>query len=109
VTGRVDEVQLVTLAILLGRVIKSDRLCLDGDAAFTLELERVQNLVLHLAGLQASAYLDEPVGERGLAVIDVGDDREVACAFHQGEVGLPPSLGKATASPLRRQKISAGL
>ena len=39
VAGGVDEVQLVGLAVLLRLVIESDRLRLDGDAAFTLQLE----------------------------------------------------------------------
>ena len=91
-TGGVDEVQLVGLAVLLRLVIESDRLRLDGDAAFPLELEGIEHLILHLAGFEAAAYLDEPVGERGLAVIDVGDDREITYALHQGEVGLPPNL-----------------
>ena len=105
--GGVDEVQLVALAVLLGRVIKSDRLGLDGDAAFPLEFEGIEHLVLHLAGFEAAANLDEAIGERGLAVIDVGDDRKIACALHQGlEVGLPLHR-KSNGPPLRRQKISA--
>ena len=93
--GRVDEVQLVGLAVLLRLVIESDRLRLDGDAAFTLELERIEDLVLHFAGFEATADLDEAVRQRGLAVIDVGDDREVAYALHLGKVGLPPILRKS--------------
>jgi hypothetical protein len=31
-------------------------------------------LIFHLARRQPAAQLDEPVGERGLAVIDVRDD-----------------------------------
>ena len=108
--GGVDEVQLVTLAVLLGRVIKSDRLRLDGDAAFTFELEGIEHLILHLAGFEAAANLDEAVRERGLAVIDVGDDREIACALHQGEVGLPTPSGEQMRSRLGAPaKISAGL
>ena len=101
--GRVDEVQLVGLAVLLRRVIKSDRLRLDGDAAFALELEGIEHLVLHLAGFEAAANLDEAVRQRGLAVIDVGDDREIAYALHQGEVGLPPH-GMSKCSPLAPAK-----
>ena len=39
--------------------------------------------VLHLAGFQAAAELDEAVGQRGFAVIDVGDDGEVAYEPHR--------------------------
>ena len=80
--GRVDEIELVALAVLLGRVIKSDRLGLDGDAALAFQLQRIEHLVLHFAGFQAAANLDEAVRQRGLAVIDVGDDREIAYPLH---------------------------
>ena len=83
VPGRIDEIELVALAVPLRRVIKSDRLGLDGDAALAFELQRIEDLVLHLAGFEAAADLDETVRQRGLAVIDVGDDREVAYPLHQ--------------------------
>ena len=111
VPGGVDEIQLVALAVALRRVIESDRLRLDGDAALALELERIEHLILHLAGFEAAANLDEPVGQRGLAVIDVGDDGEVAYPLHQGEVGLPaaevrmltPGAGKKLARKYSRR------
>ena len=53
---------------------------LDGDAALALEVHRVEQLVAHLALLHRAGGLDEPVGQRGFAVIDVGDDAEVADA-----------------------------
>ncbi len=37
-----------------------------------------EHLLLHLARLEAAGGLDQPVGERRLAVIDMGDDREIA-------------------------------
>jgi hypothetical protein len=37
----------------------------------------------HLAVLQTSASLDDPVSERGLAVIDVGNDRKISDVIHQ--------------------------
>ncbi len=82
VPGRIDEVQLVALAVTLRRVIKSDRLGLDRDAALAFELQGIEHLVLHLAGFQSSADLDEAVSQRGLAVIDVRDDREIAYPLH---------------------------
>ena len=51
---------------------------LDRDAALALEVERVEHLLLHLALLQRARRLDQPVGQRRLAVIDVRDDAEVA-------------------------------
>ena len=78
----VDQIQLVTLTIL-GVVIERDALCLDGDAALALERHGVEHLTLHLARIEPATELDQPIGERGLAVIDVGDDRKVANILHR--------------------------
>ena len=51
---------------------------LDGDAALALKVHGVEDLGLHLARGQRAGELEEPVGESGLAVVDVRDDREVA-------------------------------
>ena len=81
VPGRVDHVELVGLPVAR-LVAQRDALGLDGDAALALEVHRVEHLRLHLAVLQAAAQLDEPVGQRRLAVVDVRDDREVADELH---------------------------
>ena len=85
VSGGVDEVQLVGLAVLRG-VVERDALRLDGDASFALEVHRVEHLVRHFTLAQGVAQLDEAVRERGLAVVDVGDDREVADVGRAGHV-----------------------
>jgi hypothetical protein len=69
---RVDQVELVALPV------HAHRLCLDGDPALALELHRVEHLVAHLACRDRVGQLQDAVGERRLAVIDVRDDREVA-------------------------------
>ena len=79
VPGGVDEVQLVRLAALR-RVGHAHGVQLDGDAALALEVQRIEHLGLHLALLEHAGGLDQAVGERRLAVIDVGDDAEVADA-----------------------------
>jgi hypothetical protein len=81
VSGRVDEVELILLAALRLEA-ECDALCLDGDAPLTLQVHRVEDLRLHLASLEPSALLDEPVGQRRLAVIDMGDDGEIADVLH---------------------------
>ena len=83
VAGGVDQVQLVALAVL--RVVEQrDALRLDGDAALALQRHVVEHLRLHLAVCQAAADLDQAVGERGFAVVDVGDDRKIADLLHGG-------------------------
>ena len=76
VARRVDQVEGVLLAVRRG-VVQADRVRLDGDAALALEVHRVEDLRLHLAGLQGAGDLEKPVGQRRLAVVDVGDDREI--------------------------------
>ena len=51
---------------------------LDGDAALALEVHAVEHLRRHLARLQRAGDLEKTVGQRGLAVIDVGDDGKIA-------------------------------
>ena len=78
----VDQVQLVDLAIQR-LIVQRGSLRLDGDAPFLLEVHRIENLGFHLAVGQAAAMLDEPVGQRGLAVVNMGDDRKIADMLHQ--------------------------
>ena len=80
--GRVDEIQLVGLAVAR-LVLQRSRLRLDGDAALALQVHGVEHLLGHLAVRQAAAALDEAVGKRRLAVVDVRDDREVADVLHR--------------------------
>ena len=65
---------------------------LDRDATLALELHRIQHLAGHLALLQTAAALDQPVGEGRFAVIDVGDDRDVADACEVGHGSGPNPL-----------------
>jgi hypothetical protein len=51
---------------------------LDGDAAFLLDIHVVEKLRGHLARLEPAGGLDQPIGQRRLAVIDVRDDAEIA-------------------------------
>ncbi len=74
--GRVDEVERVDLAVACA-IEQPDRVRLDGDAALALQVHRVEDLVDRLLGVHRPGQRQQPVGQRRLAVIDVGDDREV--------------------------------
>src|SRR6476646_8827048 len=54
------------------------RLRLDRDPALALELHRVEQLCPHVAVGDGLGQLQDPVRERRLPMVDVGDDREVA-------------------------------
>src|SRR3546814_10234656 len=74
---------LVPYTTLFRSVRQRYRLGLDGDAAFALDRVVVEHLGFHLARGQASAQLDDAVGQGRLAVVDVGDDREIADVPHR--------------------------
>ena len=77
VPRRVDQVQDVDLPVV--RLVgQPDRVRLDRDPALALEVHAVEHLRLHLARLERAGHLEEPVGQRRLAVVDVGDDGEIA-------------------------------
>src|SRR5512134_575353 len=69
---RVDQVELMTPPE------HPHRLGLDGDPTLALELHRVEHLLPHLAPGQRLGHLEDAVGQRRLAMVDVGDDGEVA-------------------------------
>ncbi len=77
VARRVDEIELVGLAVA-GGVGDADRLALDGDAALALQVHLVEQLLLHVARGDRAGALEDAVGQGRLAVVDVGDDAEVA-------------------------------
>ena len=51
---------------------------LDGDAALALDVHRVEVLGAHESRVDGAGDLQDPVRQRGLAVVDVSDDAEVA-------------------------------
>ena len=77
VARRVDQVELIRLTVLRG-VGHADGVSLDGDAAFALQVHGIEHLGLHLAGSERPGKFQQAVRQRGLAVVDVRDDREIA-------------------------------
>ena len=75
--GSVDEVELVGLAVVRF-VHHADGVGLDGDAALALEVHGVEHLRLHLACGERAGQLQQSVRKRGLAMIDMRDNREIA-------------------------------
>ena len=76
VAGGVDQVQLVGLAV--ERVVDRHGAGLDRDPALALQVHVVEQLLAELALGDRPRLEQELVGQRALAVVDVGDDREVA-------------------------------
>jgi hypothetical protein len=63
---------------VFGGIVHGHGMALDGDAALLLEVHRVKVLVGHHPLLDGVGVLQQAVGQRGLAVVDVGDDAEIA-------------------------------
>src|ERR1700760_4160786 len=87
---------MVGLAVLR-LVLDPDGLRLDRDPALALEVHRVEQLRLHFFRIDGAGELEDAVGERRLAVVDVGDDREVTNLVH----GRATSMNTAPLEGLR--------
>ena len=74
---RIDQVQVVALAIAC-RISQRCSLRLDGNAALTLQIHGVKHLCLHLAVRKPAATLNDAIRQGRFAVVDMGDDGEVA-------------------------------
>jgi hypothetical protein len=81
VAGRVDQVEVIGLAVG-GRVLDANRLSLDRDPPLPLQIHRVEDLGAHLPLVERSRELEDAIGQGRFPMVDVGDDREVADAFH---------------------------
>ena len=77
VTRRIDQVELIRLAIV-GVIGDTNGIGLDRDAAFALNIHGIEQLRLHVALVDGMGELEDAVTNRGLAMVDVRNDREVA-------------------------------
>ena len=92
VTGRIHQVDLVQISIL-GRVGHGDRMALDGDAALLFQIHRVEVLLGEHALRHRVGVFQQAVGQRGFAMIDVGNDAEITSKrdVHAGrQMRVPP-------------------
>ena len=80
----IDQVERVLLSVA-GRVHHLDGVALDGDALFPFEFHVVEDLGLHFALVERIGFFEQPVCERGFAVVDMGYDAEIADIFHTSE------------------------
>ena len=72
----VDEVQDIGLPVVR-RIFQPNRPGLNGNAPLPLQIHVVQDLILHLPGLYGLAFLQQPVGQGGLSVVNMGNDRKI--------------------------------
>ena len=77
----VDQVEVVDLAVAR-LVTQGCSLRLDGDAALALDIHRIKDLRLHLAVRKAAAEVDDAIGQRRFAVVDMGNDGKITDVIH---------------------------
>ena len=75
--GGVDQVEDVSLSVL-GLILHAHGLRLDGDAALPFQFHGVQNLLRHLPLLKHARHFQQAVRQRALAVVDMGNNTEIA-------------------------------
>ena len=94
---RIDQVQLMTLPR------NPHRLRLDRDAALALEVHRVEQLRAHVTIGNSIRELQDPVGQRRLPMVDVGDNREVAdpALVHGNQARMLAAMRFSAGSRLR--------
>ncbi len=73
----IDQIQLIDIPIFRG-VVQADALGFDRNAALALEVHRVQKLRGHFALAERPGEFQQAVGQRGLSVVNVGNDAEIA-------------------------------
>ena len=98
--GRVDEVEHEPLAfgeLLAGVVVKDgDGGRFDGDAALAFQVHVIEHLVVELAFGDGAGAHQQAIGKRALAVVNVGDDGEIANLHYGSSLGREfEKLGKA--------------
>ncbi len=74
---RVDQVQDVIVSVR-GGIFHAYRVRLDRDPALPFQVHIIQDLVGHFALRNGVREFEQAVGQRGFAVIDVGDDAEIS-------------------------------
>ncbi len=76
-TRGVNQIQGINLPVL--RLVKQvDGPGLNGDAALPLQIHIIQKLVLHLSCRHGIALFQQTICQCGFAVVNVGDDGEIA-------------------------------
>lgn len=79
--GSIYQIKRVGLSIV--RILHLDSVTLDGYATLTLQIHVVENLFLQLALIDGLGNLQQPVGQRAFAVVDMRYDTEIANVFHR--------------------------
>ena len=75
-SGRIDEIELISLAVF-GVIVQRYTMCLDSNPALSLDIETIQDLMFHLTIAQPAAQMNKAVSQGRFAMIDMGDNGKV--------------------------------
>jgi hypothetical protein len=76
VPRRIDQVKLVDLTIS-GTIFHAHRLQFDRDTLFSLEIERVKELLTLFTLANRACYFEQSITQRRFTVINMGNDAEI--------------------------------
>ena len=99
VAGGVDEVEDVLPPVFV-RVGDAHGLGLDGDAALALQVHLVQILIAGFAVADQARVFEDTIGQGGFAVVDVGDNAEIADVIQGSHSALRWWLSRSRAKPV---------
>ena len=74
--GGIDKIERIRFAVV-GFITQRRRLGLDGDSALTFELHAIENLSLFLPVSDGPCFLENAIGKRRLAMIDMGNNAKI--------------------------------
>ena len=77
----INQVQQIFFSVR-GTVGQRNRIALDGNAPFTFDIHRVEQLVAELTLRYATTGLDQSISQRRFAMIDMGDNAKIPNMFH---------------------------
>ena len=80
VSGSVDQIEGIMGAF--EDIVHLYGMALDGDTSFALQVHVVEHLGFHVLGGNSISVLQQSVGQGAFAVVDVGNDAEVADILH---------------------------
>ena len=77
---RINKVKHILFTVL-SLITAAHSLCLDRNAALTLQIHRIEYLCLHLAFCQRTSIFYQSVGQSRFAMIDMGNYRKITDLF----------------------------
>jgi len=80
-TWSIDQIEDVLVSIFCN-VRKADGLAFDGDAALTLNIHIVEELIMELTISNLFTKLNHTISQGGFSVIDMSYDGKVSYIFH---------------------------